>query len=236
MPPPSGTPRKPQLRARARELRREHGLSVRCIARTLGVSLSTASTWVRDIELTAEQRRALHEAHQGPDAVARRNSAWIERRRAERARAQAEGRAAARRGDPLHLAGCMLYWAEGAKDRNQLCFANSDPAMIRMFCAFLRGPLGVPDERITIRVNAYTGNGLDERAIERFWLEQCELPPSQLRRSTFNCRPSSSRASREGKLPYGVCTIKVTRSTAVLQQIYGAIQEYARVEGERWLD
>lgn len=230
------SPRKPELRARARELRRRQGLSVRRIARTLGVSVSTASAWVRDIELTPEQREALHDAHQGPEAVARRNAVWVRRRREERARAQAEGRAAARRGDPLHLAGCMLYWAEGAKDRNQLCFANSDPAMIRVFCAFLRDSLGVPDERITIRVNAYTGNGLDERAIERYWLEQCGLPASQLRKSVFDYRPSSSRASRGGKLPYGVCTVKVTRSTALVQHIYGAIQEYAGLEGTRWLD
>lgn len=36
----------------------------------------------------------------------------------------------------LHLAGCMLYWAEGAKSRNTIEFANSDPNMVRLFCRF----------------------------------------------------------------------------------------------------
>jgi hypothetical protein len=51
----------------------------------------------------------------------------------ERIAAQEEGRALARRGERLFLAGCMLYWAEGGQDRNQVRFSNSDPEMIRVF-------------------------------------------------------------------------------------------------------
>ena len=234
MPPRPGTPRKPHLRARARELRRR-GASIRSIAAALGVSPSTASAWVRDIRLTEEQARALRAAHQGPAAVACRTGAWSTLCRRRRERAQAEGRAAARNGDPLHLAGCMLYWAEGAKDRNQLSFANSDPAMVRTFCRFLRESLRIPDERITIRVNAYTNGDLDAEAIEAHWLAVCGLPRAQLRKSVFDYRPASSRGLRERKLPYGVCTVKVTRSTAIVQHIYGAIQEYAGFDEPRWL-
>jgi hypothetical protein len=57
---------------------------------------------------------------------------------------QAEGRNAARLGDPLHLAGCMLFWAEGSKRRNVIHFTNSDPRMLVFFRAFLVGALGVP--------------------------------------------------------------------------------------------
>jgi hypothetical protein len=215
---------------------RRQGLAIRRIAATLGVSPSTVSAWVRDIPLTEEQARALRASHQGPDAVARRTSAWSRLCRRRRELAQAEGRAAARIGDPLHLTGCMLYWAEGAKDRNQLSFANSDPAMVRTFCRFLRESLRIPDERITIRVNAYTGGGLDPEAIEAHWLSVCGLPRTQLRKSVFDYRPVSSRGLRERKLPYGVCTVKVTRSTAIVQHIYGAIQEYAAFDEPRWLD
>jgi len=42
-------------RNRARILRREHGLSVRHITKVLGVSKSSVSLWVRDIELAPEQ-------------------------------------------------------------------------------------------------------------------------------------------------------------------------------------
>lgn len=39
----------------------------------------------------------------------------------------------ARRRSLGHIAGCMLYWAEGSKSRNSIQFVNSDPAMVR-FC------------------------------------------------------------------------------------------------------
>lgn len=210
-------------------------MAIKRIAALLGVSSSTVSIWVRDVPLTDEQQRALRDAHQGTDAVAHRTGRWSRLCRSRRELAQAEGRAAARAGDSLHLTGCMLYWAEGAKDRNQLSFANSDPAMVHTFCAFLRDALHLPDERLTIRVNAYTSNGLDARAIEAYWLSVCALPQTQLRKSTFDYRPASSRALRERKLPYGVCTVKVTRSTAIVQHIYGAIQEYAGFDEPRWL-
>ena len=45
--------------AAARELRQDEGRSVKEIARLLGVSRSSVSLWVRDIELTPKQRAAL---------------------------------------------------------------------------------------------------------------------------------------------------------------------------------
>jgi hypothetical protein len=50
---------------------------------------------------------------------------------------QEEGRAKAREGDPLRLAGCMLYWAEGRKHKNALALINSDPDMLMFYLRFL---------------------------------------------------------------------------------------------------
>jgi hypothetical protein len=41
------------------------------------------------------------------------------------------------------MAGCMLYWAEGAKERNTVKFVNSDVAMVRLFVNFMKGCFGV---------------------------------------------------------------------------------------------
>jgi len=46
-------------RERAVRLRRDQGLSVREVAVAVGVSRGTASVWLRDIPLTAEQTAAL---------------------------------------------------------------------------------------------------------------------------------------------------------------------------------
>ena len=50
---------KTRERKLARKLRREEGASIKDIALRVGVSVSSVSLWVRDIELTAEQHAAL---------------------------------------------------------------------------------------------------------------------------------------------------------------------------------
>lgn len=155
--------------------------------------------------------------------------------REKRRNAQAEGQAAARQGDPTHLLGCMLYWAEGSKSRCSLIFANSDVAMCRAYVRFLRRCFDVPDAEVTIRVNAYTGNGLTEAEITEFWLRALELPETCLRKSIFNHFPTSSSGAKVNKLPYGVCTIRVLKSNLLMQHIFGAIQEYASFDEPMWL-
>ena len=142
----------------------------------------------------------------------------------------------ARQMDPVHMAGCMLYWAEGAKQRNHLKFANSDVAMMAFFMQFLRECFDVQAEDCRIRLNVYTNNGLPLKEIERHWLRALELPSSCLRGHSLNCYPTSSSGKKRRKLPYGVCTLAVAKSTWLVQHIYGAIQEYAGFEESRWLD
>lgn len=98
-------------------------MSIKRIARALGGSPASVHAWTRDIELTPEQREHNLSGQRGPanpEVIAARVATW-KRRNLERRRGyQEEGRERARSGDPLHLAGCMLYWAEGAKSRNSM--------------------------------------------------------------------------------------------------------------------
>ena len=129
----------------------------------------------------------------------------------------------------------MLYWAEGSKKRNSVCFSNADPQMVLMFRRFLTDSLGVAREQFCLRVNAYTNNGLTIDEIEMFWLEHLKLPRSVLRKPTVNHMPTSSSGLAKNRLRYGVCSLAV-HETKVVQHIYGAIQEYADFEEPRWLD
>jgi hypothetical protein len=138
--------------------------------------------------------------------------------------------------DSLHMAGCMLYWGEGAKSRNHVKFTNSDLAMLQFFIRFLRECLGVKSDDCRIRLNVYTNNGMPLKEIERRWLRALELPASCLRGHSLNSYPTSSSGKKRKKLPYGVCTLTVAKSTHLVQHIYGAIQEYAGFEEPGWLD
>ena len=221
-------------RAEARRLREIDGESVKVIARRLGVAPSTASRWVRDIELTPDQQASLATrnarfAGQNKGHRARRDNA-----RAQRLAWQQAGRARAIEGDPLHRAGCMSHWAEGNKDRGRVVFCNSDVDMMRLFGRFLRECFGVADDRLTFYVNCFLGNGLSLADIEAFWLDALALPRASLRKSIVN-RPSSASRGRGRILLYGTGRVTLC-STEVAQSIYGAIQEYGGFERPAWLD
>jgi transposase-like protein len=225
---------KPEERERARRLRREDGLSIKAITAALGVSSSSISRWVRDIELTPDQLAVLQASNpilNGQRIGTERSSANA---RARRLAAQEHGRALAASGDPLHQAGCMLYWAEGARSRNQVAFTNSDADMVARFLVFLRRCYAVTDDRLALSVNVHLGNGLALAEIERWWLDRLGLPPSCLRKSVVD---NVSRASQRKRrtLPYGTVRLAVF-STFIVQSIYGAIQQYAGIDRPAWLD
>jgi transposase-like protein len=80
-------------RLRARELRSERGLSIKQIARTLGVAQSSVSVWVRDIELSLAQRQALAARNPALNPTFEGGRARARRALAQRLDHQAEGRA-----------------------------------------------------------------------------------------------------------------------------------------------
>jgi hypothetical protein len=226
-------------KAAARRLRQIEGMPIKRIAVLLGVSPSSVHKWTRDIELSPQHRHRNLYGPRGPanpEAIAARARAWSERNREKRRSYQVEGRIRAGERDPLHFAGCMLYWAEGSKSRNNVCLTNSDEHLVRFFVDFLRRCFDVPDGDFTVRLHVYLGNGLEIEEVEDFWLRCSEVPRGALRKHAINVLPTSSSGRKKNKLPYGVCTLRVARSTWIVQHLYGAIQEYGDFEQPAWLD
>lgn len=203
---------------------------MKVIAQRLGVSPGTVHLWTRDIEVAPQH--ALRNMHQSRSAAV---EAWAEKNRARRRGYQREGRRRAREGDRLHLAGCMLYWAEGSKSKNSAKIANSDVHLVRFFRKFLSECFDVPADRFTLRLNVYLGNGLTIDAVERYWLDALDLPRTVLRKHAVNHFPTSSSGRKRNHLPFGVCTLGVN-DTRVVQHIFGAIQEYGGFDQPKWLD
>ena len=201
------------------------------IAAQLGVSPGTVHAWTHDIRIRPE-----HEERNR--SLARRDVAdqWRKKNRERRRGYQLAGKDRAGQRDPLHIAGCMLYWAEGAKQRNVLGLANSDPNLLRFFRRFLVEALDIRPDDLRIRLNVYLGNDLALEEIEDHWLQILDLPRSCLRAHCINHFPTSSSGRKRNRLPYGVCTVTVARSTWAVQHIYGAIQEYGGFSEPRWLD
>ena len=219
-------------RQTARDLRAQ-GWSVREIEQHLGVARSSVSRWVRDVELgVAQRQRLMQRSRVGPIVAAERKA---ERARALRASYQEEGRSLARERDASYAVGCMLFWAEGSKERNAVKVVNADPELIALFLRFLRAHFAVSSSDVSIRCNLFADHLGRQRDIESFWLTRLALDRSCLRRSSVNRYSKYSQKKRSNKLPYGTCTL-VVHSTRIVQTIYGSIQEYGGFERPEWLD
>lgn len=221
-------------REQARLLRQEQGMPINDIAKQIGVSLSSVSVWVRDIKLSPEQENNLRWNNKRAAAQLTGSQTNVTKHRAIRQQYQEEGRAKAREGHLLHSQGCMLYWAEGRKSRDQLKFGNSDPEMLVLFIRFLRQALNIPEDKITFHTHCYLGNGLSLEDIESYWMKLLQIDPTQIRNSVVNNQPVSSQ-QKGRKLLYGVGYLTVS-SVRYIQHIYGAIQEYTGLNKPEWLD
>lgn len=219
---------KPEKRKKAQDLRRQ-GWSIRSIEKELGVSKSSVSRWTRDIELSDEQQKNL-KRNQIEKVLKKGSQANSKKHLLQRRNHQVSGREYARLNRPLHLKGCMLYWAEGSKDRNRLEFVNSDIHMMALFVKFLRHELKVTNDIISIRITCHATQQEKINMIEAFWLQLLKLPKKALRKTQIKI----GTTSRRNKLKYGMCSIRVDR-TELVQHIFGAIQEYGNFETDDWL-
>lgn len=204
------------------------------IARLVGVSLSSVSYWVRDVPLTDDQRAELRRrmsCNGRAAAAAGRSTAARKIRRTY----QEHGRQLAEEARPMHIAGSMLYWAEGSKSRNSVQFVDSDPVMVSFFVRFLRREYDIPDEAFRVACNLFADHLERQREIEQFWLDTLNLPESCLRKSIVNVYSKYTKKKRQNRLPYGTVRVCV-HSTRIVQSIYGSIQEYAGFERPEWLD
>lgn len=225
---------KVEEKSKSRELRSQ-GVSIKKIAKQLGVSPGSVSIWTRDIKLTEEQIENLKQQNPIYNKQIKGAQVRSDKARELRKQYQQEGRLKARESNLLHQAGCMLYWGEGAKSRYTCSLVNSDLNMLKLFVKFLRECYSIKTDEIRVRINCYTGNGLSIQEIEKYWQDNLELPSSCFTKTTAdNLSKYSQQKKHKNKLLYGTTTVSV-HQVAVIQNIYGAIQEYADFDNNYYL-
>lgn len=220
---------KPEKRKIARILRQQ-GMKIVDIATQLDVQPSTVNKWCKDIELSDKQ--IANQAYDDPTWDASHNTGRILKRNAEKQRLEYQdaGRQRAKDRNTLHLMASMLYWGEGSKGRNSIRFGNTDPYMLQLFLHFLREEFEVPNKKIHLRILTHSTDEQEWERIKQYWLELFNLPSET--KATVALKIGTQ--SRKNRYPNGICSIEV-HSTKLVQQIFGAIQEYANFEKPEWL-
>jgi hypothetical protein len=192
-----------------RALRRV-GMSYGEIMDYLEVKKSTLATWCRDIELTAEQKRAI-ELRTGSRAGIPVDTQWRRRLEIEDIRARARREASILIHDPFWIAGVVLYWGEGAKTCRRLQLAHSEAEALRMFASWTRR-FHDPDAAFRGALNLHANN--DEPAAREYWANELGLDPMTGFTKTF-IKPDGT-GHRKNHLRFGVCSLRMARGTDAL--------------------
>ena len=182
-------------RQRARELRAT-GATLASIAAELGVSKSSVSLWVRGVEFE-ERPRAPTRRPQKPHPMHLARLAELERCKQEAVRVIGEWS-----DRDLFMFGLALYAGEGAKRDGELRFANTNPAMIATYVAWLRRFFEIDESRL--RGKLYLHQDLDLDAAISYW---SAITGIGAERFTKPYRAIRDPSIRSAKHRYGCLTV-----------------------------
>lgn len=186
---------------------RQKGFSYKEISQKLDLTKSTLSDWLKDIELTSEQKqrlmtKKLSSGYKG----AKSNQRYAEKRRRiiiERAKKEAPSFIC----NPLFVAGLMLYWAEGSKGRyERIEFTNSDPELIRLMMRWFREICHVEEKNFKIYL--YLHKFHVRKDVRNFWSAVAGVPLNQFRKDIIK---PTIHSQRTNKLYEGTCRISISR-------------------------
>lgn len=196
----------------SRDERAELGRAFRHLGWTYGeimqvipVPKGTLAYWCREIRLTEQQIEAIKARANGQKGVPRDTQ---HKRRAEVERIQRAARAEvpSLAGDPLWLAGTVMYWAEGAKTKSMLAVANADPRVLRLFIRWVRKH-HEPQAAFVLSLHLHHGN--NELEAQRYWARALPLEDPEFYK-TFIKPPGTGH--RKNRLQHGVCRVLMRRS------------------------
>lgn len=176
---------KVEQQEKARLLRSENR-TLKEIAEILGVSKSSVSLWVRDMNVEIHQRRpGVRRSNKLHDAKLAQIEA-CNRLGIERIGQLSE--------DAFLAAGAALYAGEGGKTDKAVNFANTNADMMRFFCVWLRRHFAIDESRLRVRV--YLHEGLDLDAAQAHWSAVTGVPLEQFNKPYRAVADASIRVAK----------------------------------------
>ena len=113
----------------------------------------------------------------------------------------------------------MLYWAEGAKGRNDIVnFANTDPQLTELFIFLLRESYQLDESKFRVRIHLHYYH--NEARVKKFWSELLNIPISQFGKTYWKKR-GTNKIYRKNEA--GICFVRYN-SMALKEEI----MSYAR--------
>lgn len=128
----------------------------------------------------------------------------------------------------IEAMGTMLYWSEGNKSDKYkgVDFANSDPAMIKMFLKFIRERFKITEKRLRVYLYCYSNQNTDD--LINYWSIQTGISPKQFTQPYIKISdPFSKRCMRYGLVHIRYCGSRLLSELKKLIESYKS--QYAPV-------
>ena len=134
----------------------------------------------------------------------------------------------------LWLIGVALYWAEGAKQKPHniaqgVVFSNTDPAMLRIFLAWLRDVCHISSEDLAFEI--YIHESANIESARQFWASTLQIPAERFRIRLKRHNPSPRRRNI-GEHYAGLVRISVPKSAQLNRRITGWVEGIVQSLGE----
>ena len=189
---------------------RARSMTLLDIARELGVSKSSVSVWVRDVEFVPSKRRTgpRHRPHpQQLEKLAQIETCneWGRQKFLKLS------------DDVFFAVGVALYAGEGSKTDGEVKFANTNAAMMKFFSRWLREFFPIDESRLRGRL--YLHEGLDLEAANDHWSDIVRIPVSQFGKPY---RAAPNHSIRDSKHEFGCFTLCYA-SSLVHRKIMGSV-------------
>lgn len=184
---------------------RATGHSLPEICKATGRGNSTVFALVRDIVVKEPYLSLLREKQGG--SKNRSNKKWVQ---AAQDAQKYVGQLSPR--DRLLIL-AALYWGEGNK--KELNLINGDTKLIAVFIRCL-SELGVTNDDLRVSIRTY--EDLPRDKVLNFWSALTMVPVVKFRSIEI------LRGKRQGKLPYGMCRVRVAKSEYVFKSIMSMIE------------
>ena len=182
---------------------RKKGLSYKEILKKIEVSKSTLSIWLREVELTTEQKNRLLGKMDKMRYELAKSKVADRKKRTEEIITTAKKEVAALNNDSLFFVGLALYWAEGAKNPvESVKFANSDEKMILLMMKWLRKICKIPEKKLKIHIHMHTLHC--RKDIIEYWSKITQVPLRQFYKPYIK---PTSLGQRKNILYNGTCSI-----------------------------
>lgn len=185
---------------------RKRGLSYPSILKTVSVSRSTLSLWLRDIELTQQQQKKLLKGREISRYSAAKNKKELRILKTREIIELGKEEIPKLIKSPLFITGLALYWAEGTKNSSEsVRFANSDENMIKIIMEWFRSVCGVPEKKFRIQIHMHELHC--RPALEKYWSKITGIPCNQFYKTYIK---KTSLGQRRNILYNGTCSVTVS--------------------------